>query len=86
MATGQRIGSAAGVAVVGSVFYALYADGGAVDAVAGGIGAVAVLVALALVPGLVDLRAAAREQRGQRVRAEASGEPHERHHRAASVP
>ena len=90
MSTGQRVGSSAGVAAVGAVFYALYADDGPVDAVAWGLGAAVVLLALALVPALVDQRATAREQRSARVEAMAGhrGEPtdHEHHHRAASIP
>ena len=84
MATGQRIGSAAGIAAVGAVFYALYGGGPAV-AVTGGLVTVAVIVVLALVPALVDLRATTREQR--RLRAPAvSHDDHEQHRRAASVP
>ena len=89
MATGQRVGSSAGTAAVGAVFYALYAKDGPVDAVAWGLSAAVVLIALAFVPALVDQRATAREQRSARAEAAShQGEPTDRehHHRAASVP
>jgi MFS family permease len=53
--TGQRIGTAAGIALVGAVFYSGIAAGGSLDA-AGALRVAAVLVAVALGASALDLR------------------------------
>ena len=53
--TGQRIGTAAGIALVGAVFYSGIAAGGSLDA-AGALRVAAVLVTVALAASALDLR------------------------------
>lgn len=60
--TGQRIGTAAGIALVGAVFYSRVAAGGSLDA-AGALRVAAGLVAAALAASALDLRNRHRRER-----------------------
>lgn len=75
--TGQRIGSAVGIALAGSLFFGeLSASHGDFHAAAGrGLAGSAALAGLALLVGLGDLLRSARERRRSRVRAGAEPEP-----------
>ncbi len=61
--TFQRLSSAAGIAVVGSLFFMITAAGDPAGAAATALGCSALLVALALVPAVRDTRRRARVQR-----------------------
>ena len=60
--TGQRIGTAAGIALIGAVFYADAAAGGALDA-STALRVAAALVAVALLASALDLRGRRRRAR-----------------------
>ena len=78
--TFQRLSSAAGVAVVGALFFALSARADPATAAAAALGTSALLVALALVPAVRDSR---RRRRVERWAAE--DEQHDSEHRAAAA-
>lgn len=61
--TSQRLSSAAGVAVVGSLFFVLTATASSGTAAAAALGTCALLVLAALVPAVLDLRRRARVER-----------------------
>jgi hypothetical protein len=60
--TGQRIGTAAGIALVGAVFYSTAASGGGLDA-STALRVTAGLVAVALLASSLDLRGRRRRER-----------------------
>jgi len=61
--TTQRLGSAAGIAVVGAVFFALEGSGSGRSAIGVALGVTTGLIALALVPAVLDTRRQGREER-----------------------
>lgn len=61
--TGQRLGAATGIAVVGSLYFTGAADGDAAVGAAHGLRATVALVAVALLVGVVDLARSARRAR-----------------------
>ena len=77
--TTQRLGSAAGIAVVGAVFFALDGSGSGRSAIGTALGVTALLIALALVPAVLDTRRQRREEAAADAAADAEQHDHHTH-------